>query len=116
MTEQALVLDLSKYIEKRWFQERPHIRGRRIPVSTIAYTSRDNNFGVPELMYNFTLSEPEVLAALLYYAENKEEIDAQEALYASITPEEWGRYGEDALLLRRDAGSSGSERTDENGL
>jgi uncharacterized protein (DUF433 family) len=108
------VLDLSTYIERRWFQDRPHIRGRRIPVSTIAYAARDNHLGIPELMYNFTLSEPEVLAALLYYAENKDAIDAQEALYASITPEEWERHGENAILLRRNDGAPGSERTGED--
>lgn len=29
-------LDLSKYVEVRIFGERPHVRGRRIPIATIA--------------------------------------------------------------------------------
>lgn len=115
MTDQPLILDLSKYIEKRWFQERPHIRGRRIPVATVAYVAHENKESVAELMDDFSLSEAEVLAALLYYSENKAEIDAQEAAYAAITSEEWMRYGENALLLRRNDAAPGSEPTDENG-
>jgi hypothetical protein len=30
------ITDLSKYIEARWFGERPHIRGRRVPLAMIA--------------------------------------------------------------------------------
>jgi uncharacterized protein (DUF433 family) len=80
MTDQTVptTVDLKKYIEVRLFGERPHIRGRRIPVATIVYTARDNNHGVRELAYDFTLSEAEVLSALLYYSEHKAEIDAQE--------------------------------------
>jgi uncharacterized protein (DUF433 family) len=79
MVDQAPAPDLSKYIERRFFGERPHVRGRRIPVATIVYTARDNDHGVAELMYDFSLSESEVLAALLYYAEHKAEIEAQQA-------------------------------------
>ena len=100
MVDHAPALDLSKYIEKRFFGERPHFRGRRIPVATIAYTARDNNHGVAELMYDFTLSESEVLAALLYYSEHKQEIDAQEAAYTAVPVEDWIKHGKDALLLR----------------
>jgi uncharacterized protein (DUF433 family) len=74
-----LVRNISKYIETRWFGERPHIRGRRIPIWVIAHTARDNAHGVPELMYDFDLSEAEVLAALLYYSQHEDEIEAQEA-------------------------------------
>ena len=31
--------DLSKYVEVRIFGERPHIRGRRIPVAMIVYSA-----------------------------------------------------------------------------
>jgi uncharacterized protein (DUF433 family) len=80
MTDQtAFATDLSQYIETRWFEDRPHIRGRRIPISVIANTAISNKHGVPELMYDFDLSETEVLAALLYYRKHKEEIEAQEA-------------------------------------
>ncbi len=72
-------VDLRKYVEVRLFEDRPHIRGRRIPVAVIAYNARTNQWGVAELAYQFGLSEAEVLAALLYYAEHQEEIDRQEA-------------------------------------
>lgn len=72
------ILDLSKYIEVRLFGERPHVRGRRVPVATVAYNARTNKWDVAELAYQFTLSEAQVLAALLYYAEHRDEIDAQE--------------------------------------
>lgn len=71
-------LDLSKYIETRFFGERPHLRDRRIPVAQIERSKRLNNFTVEETAYNFTISVAEVLAALLYYQEHKDVIDAQE--------------------------------------
>jgi uncharacterized protein (DUF433 family) len=71
-------VDLSKYIETRLFGARPHIRGRRVPVATVAYNARTNGWDVAELAYEFTLSESEVLSALLYYPEHRDEIDAQE--------------------------------------
>jgi uncharacterized protein (DUF433 family) len=74
-------VDLSKYIEVRLFGERPHIRGRRIPVATIAHSARSQNWSVSELAYQFTLSEAEVLYALIYYEEHKDQIEAQEAAY-----------------------------------
>jgi uncharacterized protein (DUF433 family) len=69
--------DLRKYIEMR--NDRPHIRGRKLPISFIASAERENNMSVAELAYDFTLSEEQVLAALLYYREHKDEIDAQDA-------------------------------------
>lgn len=72
-------IDLSPYIETRFFDERPHIRGRRIPIAVIAHTASDNQHGVAELMADFDLTESEVLAALLYYVEHKDAIEAQEA-------------------------------------
>lgn len=109
MTDQtAPAVDLDKYIEVRIFGERPHIRGRRIPVATLAYSARSQGWGVADLAYNFTLSEAQVLAALLYYEEHKDMIDAQEAAYDAVPIEDWIKYGNDALLLRRnDASSSG---------
>ncbi len=71
-------IDLAKYIEVRLFEDRPHIRGRRVPVATIAYNAATQGWNVAQLAYQFTLSESEVLSALLYYQEHKADIDAQE--------------------------------------
>jgi uncharacterized protein (DUF433 family) len=109
MVDHAPALDLSKYIEKRYFGERPHIRDRRVPIAAIVYFGRENNRGVAELMADFTLREPEVLAALLYYSEHRQEVDAQEAAYNAVPVEDWIKYGNDALLLRRDDGAPGGE-------
>jgi uncharacterized protein (DUF433 family) len=85
-------LELTKYIDKRFFGERPHIRGRRIPIAVIASALRDNaGVGVPELMYSYSLSEAEVLAALLYYEQHHAEIEAQEA----AIDEEYRHYYEE---------------------
>ncbi len=74
-------VDLAKYIEVRIFGDRPHIRGRRIPVATIAHSAHSQPWSVSELAYQFSLSEAEVLAALLYYEEHTEDIEANEAVY-----------------------------------
>jgi uncharacterized protein (DUF433 family) len=63
-------VDLRKYIEVRLFDDRPHIRGRRIPVATILGVMQANNLSVADTAYNFSISEAEVLAALLYYQEH----------------------------------------------
>lgn len=86
-------VDLTKYIETRLFGDRPHVRGRRIPVATIAYNAHTNQWGVADLAHNFGLSEPEVLAALLYYSENKAEIDSQEEAYQALLDEDYRRHG-----------------------
>lgn len=69
-------VDLRKYIEMR--NDRPHIRGRKLPIAFVASAERENKMSVAELAYDFTLTEEQVLAALLYYREHKEEIDAQD--------------------------------------
>ncbi len=71
-------VDLSKYIEIRLCENRPHVRGRRTTVAMISYTARSNKWDAAETAYQFSLSEAEVLAALLYYEEHQEEIDRQE--------------------------------------
>jgi uncharacterized protein (DUF433 family) len=86
-------VDLSKYIEARYFGERPHIRGRRVPVAAIACYSTPKRRSVEEPAYDYTLSEPEVLAALLYYAEHKDEIDAQEVREQAEMDEMYRLYG-----------------------
>lgn len=60
-------VDLSKYIDTKFFGERPHIRGRRIPVATIVNGARVYGWDAKRLMDEFDLSESQVLAALLYY-------------------------------------------------
>ena len=86
-------IDVSKYVEIRLFGDRPHIRGRRIPVATIAYSARSQNWTVADLAYQFGLSEPQVLAALLYYAEHQSELDQQEVDYQAELDEAYRLYG-----------------------
>jgi uncharacterized protein (DUF433 family) len=86
--------DLSKYIDFTFFGERPHIRGRRIWVSMIAANADRNQWSVAELAHNFSLSEEEILAALLYYREHKEEIDRQDAEAQKQFDELAERYGQ----------------------
>jgi uncharacterized protein (DUF433 family) len=98
MTDQTQApeqVDLSKYIEVRYFGERPHIRGRRVPVALIAYSAHSQKWDATELAYQFTLTESEVLAALLYYQEHQAEIDTQEATEQSKMDEMHRLYGED---------------------
>jgi uncharacterized protein (DUF433 family) len=85
-------VDLSKYIEMR--DERPNIRGRRLKVAFIASAHRVNNLSIAELAYEFTLSEEQVLAALLYYHEHKEELDRQDAADIQESVEFHKRYGD----------------------
>lgn len=88
-------VDLAKYIDVRLFDDRPHIRGRRIPVATIAHSAHSQHWSVSELAYQFSLSEAEVLAALLYYEEHKEAIEAQEAVYQAELDNMTRLYGQD---------------------
>jgi len=78
MATQAPAINLSKYIEIKVFGERPHIRGRRVPVASVAYNARTNGWDVAELCDAFGLSQAEVLAALLYYEEHQLDIDRLE--------------------------------------
>ena len=84
-------VDLSKYIEMR--DGRPNVRGRRLRVAFVASAHRENNLSIAELAYDFTLSEEQVLAALLYYREHKEEIDRQDAADIQESIEMHKRYG-----------------------
>lgn len=86
-------LDLSKYIEVRLFGERPHIRGRRIPVAAVAYNFNEHRWTIAETADNFGLSESEVLTALLFYEENQVMIDAQEAEEQKLMDEMYRLYG-----------------------
>ncbi|MCA0454702.1 MAG: DUF433 domain-containing protein [Chloroflexi bacterium] len=82
MTDQVQIpatVDLSKYIETRLMEKRPHIRGRRVPVALLAYSARSEHWNAVELAYQFSITEAEALAALLYYEEHQSELDALEA-------------------------------------
>lgn len=86
-------VNLSKYIETRFFDQRPHVRNRRIPVAIVVYQARANGWTIARTAYNFSISEAEVLAAMLYYAEHQQEIDAQEAEEARLFEEMKREYG-----------------------
>ncbi len=84
-------VDLSKYIEMR--EGRANIRGRRLPVAYLASAQRVNHYSIADLMDSYTLTEEQVLAALLYYREHQAEIDAQEVEDSRIASELRQRYG-----------------------
>jgi uncharacterized protein (DUF433 family) len=70
-------VDLSKYIDNSLMSGRPHVRGRRVPVWLIAANAEKRVVSIAELADEFTITEEEVLAALLYYREHRSEIEAQ---------------------------------------
>jgi uncharacterized protein (DUF433 family) len=72
------VIHLADYIEFRYFDSRPHLKNRRLPVAFVAYMAKRNNMALSEVAYNYTISEQEALAALWYYSLHQDEIDAQE--------------------------------------
>ncbi len=86
--------DLCMYIDFKYFGERPHIRGPRIWVSMIAANEQANQWRISELAADFSLSEEEVLAAILYYPEHKEEIDHQDEGDTRLGEEMCRPYGE----------------------
>jgi uncharacterized protein (DUF433 family) len=71
-------VDLRKYIEVRLMGDKPHVRGRRLPVAVLAYSARDNDLNAEELAAAFDITTAQALAALLYYEENRALIDDQE--------------------------------------
>ena len=86
-------VDLRKYIDTQFFGVRPHIRGRRVPVAMIAYIARAEGWGTRELAYQYSLTEAQAAAALLYYEEHKEEIDKQEVEEQRLYDEMKAKYG-----------------------
>ena len=88
-------VDLTKYIEARLFGDRPHLRGRRIPVATIAHSAHSQQWNLSELACQFSVSEAEVLAALLYYEEHREVLDVQEAMHQAELDNMARLYGKD---------------------
>jgi uncharacterized protein (DUF433 family) len=90
------IVDLRKYIATTFYGERPHIRGRRVLVSMIAANARENDWSAARLAHEFTLSEAEVLAALLYYDEHKADIDRQDEEEQRLFDEMYERSRKDA--------------------
>jgi uncharacterized protein (DUF433 family) len=68
------------------------IRGRRLPVMFVAAAEQANQLSIAELAYQFTLSEEQVLAALLYYREHRAELEAQDAADAHQSHDLHERY------------------------
>lgn len=86
-------LDLSKYVETRLFGARPHIRGRRIPIATVAHNAHAHGWTIAQTATEFGLSENEVLAALLYYAENEQLIEDLEAAEQALLEDMSRQHG-----------------------
>ncbi len=86
-------IDLSKYIEMR--NDRPHIRGRKLPIMFIVSFQKANDSSVEDLCDGYTLSQAQVLAALLYYQENKELLDKQDELDNQESLAYFERYARD---------------------
>ncbi len=86
-------VDLSKYIEIK--NDRPNIRGRRFPVMYLISYQKANHATLEELCDDYSLSEAEVLAAFLYYRQNKDEMDRQEALDLQEEEDLFNRYARD---------------------
>lgn len=70
--------DLRHYIDTEFFEERPHIRRRRIPVALLVRVARNEQWDIDEIATQYSISTAEALAALLYYEEHKEELEQQE--------------------------------------
>ena len=102
MTDQPLTLDLTKFIEQRYIGSRSHLRGHRVPVALIAYGRNRAGMHISELMEAYSLSEVEVLAALLYYAEHRAEIEVYEEAYAAASADDWIEHGDNSFFLRRE--------------
>jgi uncharacterized protein (DUF433 family) len=90
-------LVLSRYVDTTLFGDRPHIRGRRIPIAVIAHNALSRQLNIEQISYEFGISASESLAALLYYQENRDEIEQQEqieqALMDAIYQEKGGLRG-----------------------
>jgi hypothetical protein len=71
-----ITLDLSKYVDTSG--ERPVLRGSELPIATLAYRALSCSWGLDELAYQFSLSEIDVLAGLLYYTQYRDQVDALE--------------------------------------
>jgi uncharacterized protein (DUF433 family) len=99
-TKTPSTVDLSKYIEQRFFGGGSHIRGRRVPVATIAHSACSQGRSVGELAYQFSVTEVEVLSALLYYEENRDTLEAQENAYQAELDEAYRLSGSEEFRKR----------------
>lgn len=86
-------VDLRKYIATEFFGQRPHVRGHRVPVATLAHSAHSQQWDVTELAYQFSLTETEVLAALLYYEQHREAVEATEAAHQQMLDEMTRQHG-----------------------
>ncbi len=77
----AAVVDLTKYVDETAADHRPAVRGRRIPIATLAHAAATHGWTVAEIAHQFQLTEAQVAAGLLYYEEHREAIEAAEAVY-----------------------------------
>jgi uncharacterized protein (DUF433 family) len=70
------VIDLDQYIENRLMSDRPHIKGRRVDIASVVALA--DIMPVLQVAEELTLTAEQVLAALMYYEQHRQEIDAQE--------------------------------------
>ena len=94
MNAEPTDVDLSKYIDMVHFGDRPHIRGRRVPVGMIVRRMQVNSWTVEQTAEDFALTETEILAALLYYEQHKALIDQQEAEEDALFQQMKQQYGD----------------------
>lgn len=85
---------VTDFIDTHFFADRPHIRGRRIPVATIVRHAQKQGWSVAELAYQFSLSAEQVQAALDYYANHTDLIEQQEAVYQAELDEAQRQFDE----------------------
>jgi uncharacterized protein (DUF433 family) len=78
--------DLGHYIDSSQPGKPPFLRGHLMSVAEVAYGRHHQGMDISQLVRTFNLTEAEVLAALLYYAEHRAEIDALEQ--ADTEPED----------------------------
>jgi hypothetical protein len=62
-------------------------------VAAVAHNAQHNDWDLPRLCREFTVSPSEVLAALLYYEEHREQVDAQERDYQAQLDDAYERHG-----------------------
>ncbi len=96
MADIPTTVDLKKYIDHHYFGDRPHIRGRRVPIGQIAAYYYESHLSVAQIAYELTLSEAQVLAALLFYQEHKATVEAVEAAEQAAKDEMMRRHGSSA--------------------
>lgn len=91
-TPTPATLDLSKYVETRLMGDRPHVRGRRLPVTFVAKDYFDGK-SIAEIMEEYAIAEEQVLAAILFYREHQQILDAHDAEEVRLWQEMRDKYG-----------------------